>query len=352
MDIIAFVFKYVQNELILNGWKGLLTLEILLLVMIAVSYQIVLILHEGGHAVFGILTGYQITLFRIGIISLVHEEGRVSVKFYHAYASSGQCILCPPNVENGANVPFVLPTLGGIIGNVILCGISAVPLLFSSNRHPFIRIFFCILFITSLLNVLLNGIPGNSAINSNDGLNFKLLNNNAQTRRSLYCQLHIINKLCRGVTYKELAEEMVTVPRPSDYTNPIMVWHQMVTYYRFLDNDRWTDAYEYLIEIEKHSGSCPKILKKSVQAERLFLMIKFNFASNEIEELYEQIKKQIKNKNNDFHLVKVRMAYELYKKDSPRIRERIQSELKVKSNTYPYKGETLLCIKLVNGMMI
>jgi hypothetical protein len=145
---------------------------------------------------------------------------------------------------------------------------------------------------------------------------------------------------------------MIKVPKPSDLTNPILVWHQMMVYYRNLDNDRWTDAYECIKEIEQYSYKCPKLLKNAVQAEKLFVMIKLNFSSNEIEELYEQTKKIIKDKKADFQLVKVRMAYEIYKENCPMTKERIMAELLVKSNTYPCKGESLLCIKLIQGMMI
>ncbi|MGB4661316.1 MAG: hypothetical protein WBI07_19240 [Mobilitalea sp.] len=351
MEQLTTIISLVETKYNKDGEIGRMILYLLFMIMIVVAYQIVLVVHEGGHAVFGILTGYKIIIFRIENIAFIQEEGRVHLKFYQSYGSAGQCVLCPPIVETGEDVPFALHTLGGIIGNIILSIISVVLFLCSSNTNYIVELFLALLFFISLLSALMNGIPYNGVAISNDGYNFKLLRNSAQTRKSLYYQLQIISKLCKGMTYKELPEEIVIVPKPSDQTNPILAWHQMISYYRYLDNGRWADAFEYLEEIEKYSCKYSKSLKYAVQAEKLFLMIKFELDFYEIEEIYVQIKKLIKNKKADFHLVKVQMAYEIYKKNNLRTRERIRAELKAKANTYPCKGDSLLCIKLIKGMM-
>ena len=108
-----FVLRNVEED------GSILMMFIFALAIAFVSLYIHLILHEAGHLIFGLLSGYDFVSFRIGSLILVKEEGRYKFKRYSLAGTGGQCLMSPPDYNDG-NYPYVLYNLGGIIVNMIL----------------------------------------------------------------------------------------------------------------------------------------------------------------------------------------------------------------------------------------
>ena len=77
---------------------------VFLIVISALYLQI--LLHEAGHLVFGLLTGYRFLSFRVGSLMLVREQGKLRLKSFSIAGTGGQCILIPPAWNEHHN-PFV-----------------------------------------------------------------------------------------------------------------------------------------------------------------------------------------------------------------------------------------------------
>ena len=77
-----------------------------------------IIIHEGGHLIFGLLTGYGFASFRIG--SLMWKKEGDSLKFcrFSLAGTGGQCLMTPPDMADG-KFPYVLYNLGGSLANLI-----------------------------------------------------------------------------------------------------------------------------------------------------------------------------------------------------------------------------------------
>ena len=87
----------------------------LLLLYVAMFLQ--LVIHEAGHLVFGQLSGYRFSSFRIGSFMLLSQNGKFSVKRLSLAGTAGQCLMSPPEMSNGT-FPVVLYNLGGCIMNL------------------------------------------------------------------------------------------------------------------------------------------------------------------------------------------------------------------------------------------
>ena len=102
-------------------------LELILMggfIFLAVFFMLVhIIIHEGGHLVMGLATGWKYLSFRIGSIALVKRDGKLQWKKTTVVGTGGQCLMIPPECEP-TECPFFLYLLGGGLFNIITGGIA------------------------------------------------------------------------------------------------------------------------------------------------------------------------------------------------------------------------------------
>ena len=92
---------------------------------IMLSLYVSIIIHEGGHLVFGLLSGYGFSSFRIGNFMWIKQDGKIKLRRLSLAGTGGQCLMTPPEEKNG-KIPVVLYNLGGVIANILLGGIFAL----------------------------------------------------------------------------------------------------------------------------------------------------------------------------------------------------------------------------------
>ena len=61
-----------------------------------VSFALQIILHETGHLIGGLLTGYKFCSFRIGNLQLQRENGALRFRRLKLAGTGGQCLMTPP----------------------------------------------------------------------------------------------------------------------------------------------------------------------------------------------------------------------------------------------------------------
>ena len=84
--------------------------------ILAVFVQI--ILHEGGHLIFGLATGYRFVSFRIGSLTLIKEKGKFRFKRFSISGTGGQCLLSPPD-KPYEQLPYFWYNAGGVLMNLL-----------------------------------------------------------------------------------------------------------------------------------------------------------------------------------------------------------------------------------------
>ena len=83
------------------------------------AFFIQIILHEAGHLICGLLSGYEFVSFRVGSLTLVKEDGKFAIKKFSIKGTGGQCLLMPKN-DNYKECSYILYNLGGILMNLIV----------------------------------------------------------------------------------------------------------------------------------------------------------------------------------------------------------------------------------------
>lgn len=84
-----------------------------------VAFFFHIIVHEAGHLLFGLMTGYKFSSFRIASFIWLEENGKLKMKQLSIAGTGGQCLMSPPDMKDG-RIPIVLYNLGGSIINIIM----------------------------------------------------------------------------------------------------------------------------------------------------------------------------------------------------------------------------------------
>ena len=94
-------------------------IETILLILIAVfSILLQIFIHEVGHLVFGLMTGYKFISFTILNIRVYKRDKKICVGKTRVAGAGGQCAMTPAFEEND-NIPYFWYNAGGIIFNLI-----------------------------------------------------------------------------------------------------------------------------------------------------------------------------------------------------------------------------------------
>lgn len=109
---------------IINGMSNALLLESVGVILISVLSLVVgaglqIIVHELGHLVFGLASGYKFLSFQVLGFAVVQEDKKIKVKRFNLAGAAGQCLMFPPDRKT-EDIPVVAYNAGGVLFNVIL----------------------------------------------------------------------------------------------------------------------------------------------------------------------------------------------------------------------------------------
>lgn len=225
-----------------NADKGAFVVNIvLMLVIFYVGYLVHIVVHEGGHLIFGLLTGYKFSSFRIGNRILLKTEQGFQWKKLHIPGTAGQCLLAPPELING-KMPYVLYNLGGVLMNFLVSLICLVIGLALWKPHPYAAECFLIIALMGCAFILLNGIPAVMGGMPNDGYNALTIRKFPSALQAFRIQMQINQEVSRGRRLKELPEEWFQMPSDEDMQNPLSAAIGVFVCNRLMDEHRFEEA--------------------------------------------------------------------------------------------------------------
>ena len=212
--IALFVLRNVAED------GSILIMFIFALAIAMISLYIHLILHEAGHLIFGLLSGYDFVSFRIGSFILVKEDGRYKIKRYSLAGTGGQCLMSPPDYNDG-NYPYVLYNLGGIIVNMILAMLFGI-LYLAFSPTGYFGFFFISMMVVGVAIAMNNGIPMQTNMVTNDGHNALNLSKDKDALKTFWATLKINAKQMEGVHLSDIDPEWFTLSENADLKNTMV----------------------------------------------------------------------------------------------------------------------------------
>lgn len=203
--LILIAFSFLQGLLITPYitllFKDISIFKIAWMVMaLVLSFELSIIIHEGGHLIFGIMSGYRFLSIRYRNLFIKRdEEGMMKVFKQSILGTGGQCLMIPPKSEDA---PVILFNAGGVMLNLltVICTLIIVKLVFISNY--FIASFLWIFLNIHLLMAFVNWISLKGVIN--DGKNHRIIKNNPNAKTALLELLTYNAMLTNGVPLSTL----------------------------------------------------------------------------------------------------------------------------------------------------
>lgn len=240
-----------------------------LLIGLLAGFLIQIILHEGGHLVCGLATGYGFVSFRVGSLMLIRRDGRFQWCRYRLSGTGGQCLLSPPPWRE-EGFPAFAYNLGGPLANlvsVLLCG-ALVGLCRRSS--PALACIWIGVGLAGLYLGLVNGIPLKISGMPNDGYNALHLGKDPVSRRAIWAQLAINAAQMEGKRLRDIPGDWFVLPGDAGPDDPLKgsVW--VFRYSRLLDQGRYEEAAALRDELLKKGDKLAAVHQYALQTDRGF----------------------------------------------------------------------------------
>ncbi|MBQ8815232.1 MAG: hypothetical protein IJZ85_12145 [Lachnospiraceae bacterium] len=225
-----------------------------------------IILHEGGHLIFGLLTGYGFASFRVGSLMWKNENGKLKFCRFSLAGTGGQCLMTPPEMVDG-KMPYVLYNLGGSLVNLISAVLFGLLYLLCRDM-PMVSILFMMLAVIGVAFALMNGIPLGGVVN-NDGHNAISIGKDPESMRAFWLQMKVNELTSAGVRLKDMPEEWFVLPSEESMKNSMVATVGVFTCSRKIDAMEFEAADELMEKILTMDGVID-IYRKLLTMERIY----------------------------------------------------------------------------------
>ncbi len=242
----------------------------LVALLIAAYFQIVL--HEAGHLVCGLASGYRFVSFRIMSLTLIKDgNGKLRFKRFKLAGTGGQCLMAPPANVAPNDMPTALFNAGGALSNLLWATLALLALLYCSNMSSFFKYFLASTMVVGYAFALLNGIPLKMGGISNDGHNLLYLKHNEQSVKGFYTQLLVNEKLQNGTRLSSMPEELFDLGGDIDYSDPMQANVEILRLQRMIDKGEFIAVHNLLKELNfSHGQEMLQLYRLEMQSDMLF----------------------------------------------------------------------------------
>jgi hypothetical protein len=299
-----------------------------------------IILHESGHLLGGLLSGYRFVSFTVGSTMFIKEDGKLKRKRFNIAGAGGQCLMAPPAMKDGT-FPFLLYNLSGSLANIILGCLFFVLGVTLKDTLPYaVNVSMPFAFIGVVLGIF-NLLPINAAGLATDGHNITSLKKSEQARQAFWLMLTANGKFTMGGRYKDFPAEWFEAIE-DDFHDPISANLVCMKFSRLIDNHDF-EAAQALGEKILQNDKLIEILKNEIRCELLFLLIIGEPSperEEKIERLYTpELRRYIKASKTLLSKHRLTYAYEkLVARDEEKAAQALATFNKT-ALTYPYTGD-------------
>ena len=261
-------------------WPGML-------VMVFSVYGAILIqviVHEAGHLVFGLVSGYQFSSFRIGNLMLIKENGKCKVRKFSIAGTAGQCLMAPPDLVDG-KIPVVLYNLGGCIFNLIISAVFSVAA-HANSQNPMVFMVCIVVAVIGVAFALTNGIPLQVGPVTNDGHNALSLGKNPKAMQAFWLQLKVNNEQAKGRRLKEMPESWFPIPTDEDLENGLIAALGVFRVSWLVDQLRLEEALDYMKTLLNKNNGIIGLHRSLLINERIYCELVLNNNTSEATNLH------------------------------------------------------------------
>ncbi|MBE5936260.1 MAG: M50 family metallopeptidase [Lachnospiraceae bacterium] len=314
--------------------------EIIEIVSYIILVYVNIIIHEAGHLVFGLLSGYKFNSFRIGSYMWIKKEGRVQFKRFNLVGTGGQCLMSPPDKKDG-KYPFALYNLGGSLLNLIVGLISVVVYILLPSGGLVADIVLFNAFV-GIAFALINGIPLRFPGINNDGYNTYDISRNNDALKAMWIQLKINEEISKGVRIGSMEEEMFKMPSDDAVKNSLVATIAVLNCNRLLDQHKFEESGNTISHLLNIESGVIGLHRKLLICDQIYIELITKNRKEVLDELMskEQIK-FMKQMQSYPSVIRTQYAYTLLgEKDKDKAIE-IKDIFERRAKSYPYEVEMI-----------
>lgn len=319
--------------------KGILSLIGLFLGMYAAIF-VQLIIHEAGHLVFGLLSGYQFSSFRIFSFMWVREGDKIRLKRLRIAGTGGQCLMAPPDMVDG-KIPVVLYNLGGSFMNII-AGVIFLGLFFAFAKMPFVSTVMLLFAVIGFMIAIMNGVPMRTGTIDNDGYNAFSLTRNPDAMRSFWVQMKANEQLTKGVRLKDMPDDWFLVPADEAMKNSMVVVMGIFSCNRLMDARQFEEADRLMAHMLEIDSGMVGLHRSLMICDRMYVeLITKNRREVLDGMLGKEQKKFMKSMKNFPSVLRTEYAYALLCERDFAKADKVKTQFDKCAKTYPYPNEVV-----------
>ncbi|MBQ3012790.1 MAG: M50 family metallopeptidase [Clostridia bacterium] len=329
--IVFYLDKYNAGT---SSYQELLSFAGLLL-GIYVAFFFHVIVHEAGHLIFGLLTGYKFSSFRIGSFMWMKENGKLKLKRMTIAGTVGQCLMTPPDLKDG-KIPLVLYNLGGSLINIIFSVLFLMIYLICGDI-PFLSPLLFIFAIIGLMSAMLNGIPMRTGTIDNDGYNAFALSKNKEAVKAFWIQLKVNEQNSKGIRLKDMPAEWFTVPTDEAMKNSMVATLGVFACSRLMDEEKFEEADALMAHFLDIDSGIVGIHRNIMMCDRIYIELIGKNRNEVIENMMTKERKKFMKAMRRFPSI-LRTEYVLallFENDTAKA-ETINKEFENVAKNYPY----------------
>ena len=306
-----------------------------LLVGVCLAFLFNIIMHEIGHLVFGLLTGYRFSSFRIGSFMWMNEVGKLKFKRLKIAGTGGQCLMIPPDMKDG-KIPLALFNLGGSFANIIVGVLFLVGRWFCSGTD-FLSSFLFIFAFVAFISAVINGVPMRLGVIDNDGYNAFTLSKNKEAVEAFWVQLKVVEQNSKGIRLKDMPAEWFAVPTDEAMKNSMVATRGVFACNRLMDEEKFEEAdalIKHLFEIE---SGIVGLHRNLLMCDRIYVELIRENRCEVIENMMSGEQRKFMKTMKRFPSV-LRTQYALallFEKDTVKAKN-VKNEFEKVAKTYPY----------------
>ncbi len=299
-----------------------------------------IIIHEGGHLIFGLLTGYRFSSFRVGSLMWIKENGQLRLRRLSLAGTGGQCLMIPPDIVND-EMPHILYFLGGVIFNAV-AAVIALGLGILSHDIPVVSLLCMMLAFIGIAFALINGIPMRTGTIDNDGYNAFALGKNKAALHALSFQLKVNEQVVSGTRLKDMPDEWFVVPSAEEMKNSMVAVIGVFTCNRLIDQGKFPEAAQTMEELLQMKSGIAGLHRNLMINDQIYCEL---MGANNPEYLQTLMTKEMSNFMKSMKqfpsILRTQYAYALLAENDQAKAAKIKTTFDKISKKYPHPAEII-----------
>ncbi len=311
---------------------------VLMFIGMYAALLIQIILHEAGHLIFGLLTGYRFSSFRIFNLMWIRQDGRVQFRKLNLAGTGGQCLMVPPDLENG-KMPVMLYNFGGAIVNLF----TAVVCTGLSFLCPVRSLGWTVLMMFAVIGLafaLMNGLPLRMGPVNNDGKNALDLSRSEEATRAFWIQMKVNELVSKGDRLKDMPEEWFAVPSEASMNNGIIATLGVLACGRLMDRHLFDEADRLMKQLLSRQNGIVGLYRNLMVCDRMYV----EMISENRQEVLDGMRskdqlKVMKAMKKYPSVLRTEYVYALLAEKDPAKAQKAMAQFNRCAESYPYPSE-------------